>query len=1242
MAPAVPTPSAATTSKLPISRAALTALDKCRRPHPFHTTAELSTTVVSAALSEGNTLTTAPAKYVMRRLLTGVSVSSGAARLNYSLILTALTRQLVAKGGKNAPDDCVKAVKNVYGPEGSFDVRYVGALRERALGTVACIAAVVRACEGVKCSASAVRDIVAMLRSVVDADAAKWRLARAAIGVMERVLPLVKTRDKDAVLKPLWAWCEAHLKKEDGLQLALLLQEKGLISNDAFVRLYPSLEGDVIAALMDTFEGGFTSVAEDMFQSEGSEKEAWKYVVPLGWRMSVEYALTEKGTRHWGGIAKFWRKAVFESLLESSKSAEKKLLALELINIVLDHIHNEECFQSIFDKSLSSTIRLFLSNHAHQRRRNGSAQIRAKQTNEYVMRQLSQSARRLGESILTRLCKESKKKKERSRLMCEALLWALRGGILFKLFSSDLPARSLKLLSREDVSHLLSGIISRFAKPLKGARSLKIEKKRNIYQRHDAVRLLFAVAREHPYLLKDIITVVVLYSLFQQVDSDSGTEEKIPVAFEYLDVKRFGVEDSLYLGLLPKAEPDLNPEILSEGFRQLVQVLTEQRNGELFQDTLTFCVSIIRKVSDVDRSFCLPRASTPTIAVSTGAKESRDLQSVAWDVIDQLSGAQSSGDGSPMFGALRTLTKFFYIYMFEPRGIRAESGEGRQELTSNYISFMKIVASTSQLLCQAGEHQEAEEEPKNGEKIQEPIEPAEHIAHLITELCGRDAPGFRQVALIAVQELGRSIDDKVIAVFFDSMDSYLQEGESIEEEDDSEDEMETGEAIGDKGDNFSADNVSDPEQDVIKDDEEEGSEEEDGNDGGESSKRGPSGQDLNNLAKLGGNGEGKGSDSDSDDDVGMDIDDEDPSVLEKFDKVIGAHLGLLREEKKITKARKKRAAFRFVKVSRVLSIIEVVSRMLRLALEKWHEDDPKLPLVFMDLHVRLYEFALGEESKSSRFLKEVGNIVSKQLLLPHSAFDGKISDSQTALEISDRFFALLRTPKADRKGEVEVMRTVSRSAQIFLSIAEKVSKNAHSRYLPIYNELLDSMLRKDFHFWTPDVFRSFVQTAPEISLKFLQPIDNALKSEELTRTKRSYASNLILMISTEVSNSSNICTEDAKTFWELVTTLVQRECTGNALRKKWSGPAFGEMVRVVANGLAGGHMSGGHDVASTLASELDKFSFGKQERSRLFRMLKSPKQVAMSNPESENEMVSKKRHQEEPKHCSKAEKKRKN
>lgn len=1207
--PAATVTASAALPRLPIPRAALSALDQCRRPQPSATTASLSTTIIRAALANGHSLPSPSLQYVTRRLLIGVSASAGASRLNYSIALVGLTRQLAASGTHCAIDELLAAVRKIYGPDGSFELGYSGAERERALGTLAATAALVAGMESASLSAATVREFVCLLRGTCDGDCARWRLGCAAVHVVKKLLAVVKANERDSAVKPMWTWCENRREKEDGLQMAFMLYDAGLVHQKAFRKLYPTLADGFETALLDTFESGFSSLGEHAVVTDQGGIDGVTYHVPYGWSMAVRYVLTPEGADHLGNVSHFWRSVVLEKLVRGSRSSEKKLLAIELIPLVLAEVNDVKTFETVFERSVASMIAVILGT---RRGKNSSVVLRKNRTSDDVMKCMIQSARTLGERMVAQIREKDVNLEGSQPLLRAFLLWAVKGGILNQLLPSPHLSEALAAFQPHDVKTLFSGAVKEFAQPHNEEYDAReFRDVCNSSTRMNILRFIFAIAEEHDFLAKDAIRVVTMYCIFKREGAVSTGKDQHLMKFDALQKCSL---PATWCGILPDLNPCLSANVAALGFRRLVDFLTRHRRGDHVDVLPTFCMELISSIVSSKKTCLKPRKCLSVKAHAEGDQNFLVLQKTATDTVAKLSRASGNDKTDSLARSLRIIAIFLYLFTHNPRAEEVSENMEADEESDEVLTLFRKVGKYADYIFDGVPKKArtvglANPQDQAAEEDETPPEPVEYIAQLITDLCGRDAASFRQIATMAIEALGSALDDRVLAVLFDAMDSYLS-GESIKvpmgapNDDTSEDDDDHRDGNEDDGDARNMKHVSDEESEVADDvkvtklveTEKEAT--------------------ISAIPKRKEKGDSNDSydsmndDSEEEIDVDMDVDKEDPKVLAEFDNRLSAHLRLLKQEKKTAIRRKLRADFRYVQVSRILDVVEAIARVLRMRLERSQIQDSRLPVVFLDLHVRLYEFVLGEGAKNFRFLKQVCDIVSKQVLVHSSVFTGKVWDSVTVSEITGRFLEVLRCCRTDRKVSDAEARVISKSAGCLTGVAVSLSNGDYLTYLPTYQEILVNMLKPGSHFWTPLMFNSFLQKAPIRSLIVLSSIIlEALVSSEMTKNIRQTASEMFLALSLVACKVEGEGDGDVVKFWDNASICLLKHCAGSSARK-WNSEGYANMVQIASNGLRRGCFGDADCLISQLETGVEAAALSHRERTRLLKLLKKPEKLA--------------------------------
>ncbi|CDF35388.1 unnamed protein product [Chondrus crispus] len=943
---------------------------------------------------------------------------------------------------------------------------------------------------------------------------------------------------------------------------------------------------------MDTFEGGFSSLGSS---ANGDNK----YVIPSVWRSAVRYIITSEGSEHLGSISHFWKSVVLGKLVRGSRSGEKKLLALELIPLVFAEVHDLESFNIVFESSLASMVAAILGSQKMGMTR---APLRKGRTSEEALAYLTNSAKSLGKRLVKAIFESEGTDRNGQPMLCEFLKWSVTGGIWNMLLPPALLAEVLASLSPADEKTLFSNIVREFAQPYRSQKSLDGgESKSRIHNRASLLRFLFTLARQRHSLAKDVVRVVALYSVFH-------AEQNRPVGPDLQPLMRldnFQNRDLCvgYGTVLPQLLPDLPLDTAALAFRRLTDFLASQQRGDRTEDLLLFTVKLLSSASSSQGlSLNLRRTFGSAREEEEGETKSLEVQSTAVKVVERLSILSSTSESSGLSKSLKLIAAYLCIGLYDPlcrEGKRSVTGI--QDSTQELSGLFKTIDNLADHLTEtAAEVPRENDSPSDGREDGENSlpTPTEYIAQLIADLCGRDGNRFRHVSVMAIEALDQKLDDSVVSVFFDAIDSYLS-GKVVRV------------ALHRP--------ARDPESSVLDINKGEDEEMEERNSEDEKV-RSEYDQGMDNVepgtSQASASAESAdeesdadtGSEEDSEDvvDVDIDIDREDPAVLADFDKRIGAHLRLLKEEKKEANQRRLQRESRFARAARVLDALEAIARKLRIRLEKTQEACGRLPIVFLDLHVRLYEFVLGDD-KNFRFLKQVCRVVSKQMLIAAPVLVSHVSDKQTVLDIVDRFFKILRSCPTDRQIPALEARTISRSAGSLMNVASELSDGSYTSYLTAYEEILVSMMKPGSHFWIPDILGSFIQKAPLLSLKLSTIVAKTLQSRDAPKSTRQTASEVLLGLSVSALQLDDSSPEVDK-FWKMVEACLLQQCTQQCTRhigKQWSSEGYCNMIKVAANAIRAGRFDR-DDVVSQLKASIETMALPQRERTRLLKSLRIP------------------------------------
>lgn len=1190
-----------TSNKLPVPRTALSALDKARKAQTLAEKQLCINAIVSAALADGPQLDSIPLTYILKRLINGVSVSAHNTRLNFSNALIIITRTLTSENPR-ASDHILLLVKAVYGPEGSFDPNYSGAERERALGILSACAAVVSASSGNLSSASS-RQLVSLLRSCVDGDARKWRLGCAAVRVIIHLLNISESKVGDAVRKPLWQWCEQRCKFDDGLHLSLsLLLNFKLISQSAFERLYPTLTGAFATALLDTFESGFSCLAKSMLTKDTNNSS--NSIVSEGWVLALQYASSDAGKKHIGGLEQFWNLIVLDRLSKGAKISEKKLLVLELMPLIIKYIPNPVIFNSIFKRSSSSLVGICGAvRHTKKSGALGKGGFPAKE----LLVRIQKAVYSLGVTVVAKIVHFHRSKTEAAPILRAFLLWCMRGGVLNRVFPSDSLANVIDNLEREEISKIFNQTILEFARPANdGYDEKEFISLCNSSIRSHSLRFAFYIATRHAFLRHDIVKIVSLYSIFEEGGNEITSYPKSIVSFNtFVNV----LDGEPASELLPSLKPTLSEDAARISFRRLIHFLADTGYEDGERRLSSVCVDLLRNVT-CSESLLQPRKYTASKGHDHGNDVEKLMNEIIIPITKKLSEKPGDANNIAIFDSLRVISEYLTLILYGPL---IES----RELESNNYAQVEDFSALCHNLSTCVEHVISNQD---GEKLNvgnniavvdnglntQP-EPIEEVVHLIADLCGREAVSSRKIAMRAIEALEKCLDDKVVAVLFDSMDSYLSgvgvtQAHLDSEDIDSNADIEIGANSGSEEDSISE--MEEPESEKHKADE-----------GGSEIAANQSGSDSNDCEVqhadnsahgiAEGNTIGSSDDESSRNSIEMDVDDEDPAVLAEFDKRLASHLKLMSVEKKAAAQRSLKMQFRYVQVSRMLVIIETVARVLRIRLETSDDVDVRTPLVFLDLHVHLYEFALREDADNLRYLGQVASIISKQMIISPSLLVRNISDVQTVLDIVDRFMNALINCQANRKLLPEEIRAISKSAGFLVGIAANLTESGYRRFFPAYEDLLQAMLRPcPSHISCPGIFASILQKAPTVSLKLLPIVENSLSEKNVPMSVKASFSEMVLALAYSMYQLNDTSECDAS-FWASFRELIEKY-PGKEVKKTRNSYCLGNIVQAVSYGIKRGSILDVESLTVHVSNVIHASKLQHREQLKLLKMIKLP------------------------------------
>ncbi|CAN8068644.1 unnamed protein product [Agarophyton chilense] len=1115
--------------KLPLSPQQLSSFDRARIAKTVPDKRKAVNAIVSASFSEGVSFKTDAAKYVLNRLLNGVSVSGNQTRLNFSIALVAMIRAL-QKTVSNSEHQIMSSILHIYGSDGSFKVDYASGERERAIGTIASCAALVRAYNG-KLHPATCKEIVSLLRPCVDGNRGKWCLANSCVQIMVQFLQSSGSDVQDACAKSIWQWCEERKHFDDGLSLVLSLLQLKIASQKAVQQIYPDL-ASVAKPLASTFETGFSIFPGDL-EVAG--------FVPLSWKLATNYAFSSDGRRHLGSPDKFWKLVVVEGLIPSGGSAQKKLLALNLLRVVIPLIRDEGSFETVFNSSLSSLINII---HTQGKIRHNDLPVKGTRFTAQIRKFMNRSLSAAGEAIMGRMLQSSPQSP--NFFLQLFLLWAVRNGALLQILTPEQLVNMLRNIGDEDSRELLRAVVNEFASPESQNSRLSVQA-----IRIQALGFAFKLANIIPDLAHDVVRIFLLYSVCDdscyQLSELSEDEQ-----FKF-DAYKPPPNVSLLGDMLPIPSPPISVNVASAAFAKLIVFITDSHKRDSQSTWISFCYNHLKLI--LSWNWAKPR--TRHNVQNEEDDEMDDGRSVLVTLMQpifmRLSKACGNGQNG-IINALTLLSQFTGLLLLKPsvESKNQEAGDMRSlDLASSLAQELSEIASLLQDTDRVNENG-TEVEGSNANEGSPDV--LERTAKLICDLCTRSEKISHQISLRVIDEMSSSVDDRVIAVLFDTIEEIMQSNGNLpestmheESEDSNEDEdISMNSDENDSDSLMSSIQVANMEQgeqptEIVSSDQ---------------------GEDIDGKPTELSTGENGSSDSIID----MDIDDEDPAVLEALDKRLITHMKLLAEEKKTTTRRKRGVDSKFVVVRRILSVIEEVAKSLRLRLSS-NKDDGRTGIVFLDLQCRLYEFVLNDVGSAGQFLTNICDIVSKQMLLPLSLIQDKVADTDTAKQIADRFLNSLCACKIEKSLSASEEQTISKSATSFIGIAAVLSNNDYGQFFPHYQNLVKLMLNTPSLALRPRMLFSFFKKSPTLSLSLLSTITDELGNTETTKNQRTRASEVVLYLATLTKENNSIPMKKIEEFWDSFYKFFQKQCEAGF--KGWKGNGMQNITEIVLMGYTG-------------------------------------------------------------------------
>ena len=941
-------------------------------------------------------------------------------------------------------------------------------------------------------------------------------------------------------------WCKSRLGCGDGLYLACLLLRNGILKEDAFGAMYD--DENLRKAIHDALETGFTMVHDGVLEVPPACREALK-------------------TSHSSLDLPVWK------LLQTpSAGIEKKLVLLALLPEIA-RIVTPDNFGQVFTPYVGNVARTVCYFRGY-----GGVRLRMDRVTQSSKKAATKILDSLGAEIWQQFAKVTREVKEADELCARLLLFCVRYGILQKLFPK---LEVLSRLEKGTVDRLFEKTVREFASGTEAG------------YRGSLTRFLFAFAGRCG-LVDDALKVAMLYSAFRD-----GSEGKFSCG------RGLGTAKDTYAGCLPVPDSSLSDADAGLVYRRLVEFCAEH-------GVASKCMDILKK----------GLKDGMTLRSKARIDADPDLKRAVFDVVDSMSFTVKPKD-QPLLDSLRSIAVFVAIQYLAP----CEDHEAAKRSVPQFRSLVNAIQACVEAVCNT-DGSVADGEPTAVEKI----------AHLLTELCAHESASFGHIAVKAVEALGHRLDDAVTAVLFDAVEAYVSGSGVAETENAEEEEEEDDDDDDDEGEDEEDEETEDAEREsaIVKDklgeeqensssDGEEGDDEDDsdvqmerkvdeckhGTDDDASGDDTDPEMNVTNNEKDDGEGDRKDEDSADDadgmPDVDMDPDDEDPEVLAQFDRRLAMHIKLLNKEKKKTKQRKLRAQFRFTQASRVLSLIESVAKILRIRIETDSKVDQRTLVVFLDLHSRLFEFALSDEAENGRFLSQICTIARKQMMISPSFFTGRVSDSETVSEIAKRFLQSLRDCSIERKPSQEETKTISKSAGYVIGAAAALRADGYAQFLPLYKDLVRLALLPQ-HPVNAGMLISFFRRAPaEVAILF-KIVKDTLEEEGTQKNVRTLGSEVILELAEAAREASESGDKRIGKFWDTLESFLLSSVTSSSV-KAWRPLAITNLVHTASHGIRGRRFRDSEVLSTSMSEAVNNPSVKRAERLRLLKLLRVPDEV---------------------------------
>jgi hypothetical protein len=1054
-------------------------------------------------------------------------------------------------------------------------------------------------------SGPSARNIALMLRASAFANDGKWSLGCAAVEVLRTLLLFVKQGIFDKFLaKVLLKWSKTHVNMPDGVALSLVLRvEFGFFSSEILKDLYPS-RATLHTALVSCFEQGFplwngphnsAMDGQDIVKSEdGATKCA--DLVPLQWSLALKLAAhPNTDASYWGDVQEFWKECVCSLLIRGSESKDKKTLALAMLPVAVAGCPDVVSFSAVLNEDVGSLLSsLKMRRHSSRVRATSSSGVgvrRRKEDTESYDRLVS-VATGVGQAVLNCIRQKQRSGLKHAGAWVECFMaWTIRSRTSGDLLRQDVLKFALSMMSAAEVDDLFRMVVKVLAEPTCSLRDVAP-------QRMEAVQFLFNMACAREELGLDIAKLFALYSSFVSNSLSYGdkssdaekhaiqrslTRHRVAEKDEILTIKAMhrhlpkesdrSVEfESSFAGLAPTPIPEILPPSRSGIFRRLMDLVIKGKCSilpEVFQ--------FVRHLSRMQAGRAIEYRTVDDTLVAP-------IESI----LGLLEDIEKPPFSHPVLCAVRILAHFMFLLMHNISGKASAKGDQSIPL-SVYVNTTKLMAKCVHTVRKETEgtgdlellgptlakpvgRTFEDKDNSAGDSENEDDRPPtalEQMTYIIATLCQQHSSLLRAVASIAFDAIGELANESVSAVLFDLMDSPDVAGEPVDDEADDSEHGDSGSDDVDSAEDVGMDlnaggapiaeaacgtNPEDSSEEIEPD---------------QSLKEKSSGRAVTDENR---DQEDDGSSETDGDTMDMLVDDEDPEMLEVYDKHLSNHMQLL----KVDKARSRRARLRSSRISssvaRLLDLVELLARRFRLRLEIADDTiaDSDATYSFLDLIVRLIEFLYeNDDSAGLSHISRVVSIFQKHLDRPLSLFAGKIIDDGQN-DFVERFFNAVQEPDRQRRAGLAEMRMVAHAASIVTFVARgNIEQMAISS--TGYKRAWEQFSAPSNKFWGIIMFSSAASRVPELAKELIELTLGTALNSGTTCGSRVLALQALHAYIPAVRALKSHSSGAYYCFWNGVQRILAETCSEKDAPKMWKhGAGVEDVLRLVDSGLVGG------------------------------------------------------------------------